>query len=204
MKHLSAILSPLVVAGAIFFLSSCSGDKKDNKPAIQRSETAGTSTGRIAFVNIDSLEANYTYLKQKKDEFNKRQLNVEAELERSIRQLQNDAAEFSKKAQAGSLTQSEGEAGQKRLMQMQESLEKRKASLAEQLMKEQEVFNKDLHDRLDAFLKEYNADGKYDYILSYGEGGNILYKNDALDITKDVIDGMNKLPNTSADTTKKK
>src|SRR5688572_16136160 len=100
MKHLSAILSPLALAGAIFFLASCTGDKKDNKPAVQRTETTGTSTGRIAFVNIDSLEANYLYLKQKKEEFTKRQVNVEAELERSIRQLQNDAAEFSKKAQA--------------------------------------------------------------------------------------------------------
>ena len=164
----------------------------------------GTSTGRIAYVNIDTLEANYTYLKQKKDEFTKRQAGMEAELERSMMQLQKDAAEFSKKAQAGTLTQSEGEAGQKRLLQMQETLEKRKNALTETLIKEQEAFNKDLHDRLDAFLKEYNADKRYDYILSYSEGGAILYKDESLDITADVIDGMNNSQGKTADTSKKK
>lgn len=205
MRRLSVILCPLAVAGAMFFLASCTDGKKDNKTTTtEQKSTASPSTGRIAFVNIDTLEANYIYLKNKKDEFAKRQAAIEAELESSTRKLQNDAAEFTRKAQSGTMTQSEGEAGQKRLLQMQESLEKRKNSLAQQLMEEQAVFNKDLHDRLDAFLKEYNSDGRYDYILSYGDGGTILYKNDALDITKDVIDGMNASKAPAADTTKKK
>lgn len=204
MKRLSALLAPLAIAGAIFALASCTDGKKDNKTATEQKSTAAPSTGRIAFVNIDTLEANYIYLRDKKEQFAKRQAAIESELESSTRKLQNDAAEFTRKAQSGSMTQSEGEAGQKRLLQMQESLEKRKNSLAQNLMEEQAVFNKDLHDRLDAFLKEYNSDGKYDYILSYGEGGTILYKNDALDITKDIIDGMNATKAPVTDTTKKK
>ena len=87
---------------------------------------------------------------------------------------------------------------------MQETLEKRKNALNVTLIKEQEAFNKDLHDRLDAFLKEYNADKRYDYILSYSEGGAILYKDESLDITADVIDGMNNSQGKTADTSKKK
>jgi outer membrane protein len=205
MKRLSVIFGALAIAGMLFSTACNSGDKKTKNSSAQGSgPTAAGGGGRIAYVNIDTLEANYTYLKQKKEEFSKRQAGMEAELERSMRQLQSDAAEFTKKAQAGTLTQTEGEAGQKRLLQMQESLEKRKNALAEQLLKEQEAFNKDLHDRLDAFLKEYNADKKYDYILSYSEGGAILYKDESLDITQDVIDGMNKTKSTPADTTKKK
>jgi outer membrane protein len=206
MKRSSIIFASLALGLAILF-SACNGvDKKKTEAtgSIERTAAPGGGTGRIAYVNIDTLEANYTYLKQKKDEFTKRQAGMEAELERSMQQLQKDAAEFSKKAQAGTLTQAEGEAGQKRLMQMNESLEKRKNALAETLMREQEAFNKDLHDRLDAFLKEYNSDKRYDYILSYSEGGAILYKDESLDITSDVIDGMNNLPNTPADTSKKK
>jgi outer membrane protein len=208
MKNFSAIVGSIVVTGAIILFSACNGgDKKTATKSTEHNNTAATGgggTGRIAYVNIDTLEANYTYLKQKKDEFTKRQAGMQAELERSMQQLQRDAAEFSKKAQAGALSQTEGEAGQKRLLQMQESLEKRKNALSEQLMTEQEAFNKDLHDRLDAFLKDYNADKKYDYILSYSEGGAILYKDESLDITTDVIEGMNSLPTTKADTSKKK
>ena len=204
MKKFSIIAAS--VALAVAFSACNGGDKKKTETANKVEHTAGTGTisVRIAYVNIDTLEANYSYLKQKTDEFTKRQAGMEAELERSMMQLQKDAAEFSKKAQAGTLTQSEGEAGQKRLLQMQETLEKRKNALTETLIKEQEAFNKDLHDRLDAFLKEYNADKRYDYILSYSEGGAILYKDESLDITADVIDGMNNSQGKTADTSKKK
>ena len=77
-------------------------------------------------------------------------------------------------------------------MQMQQSLETRKQSLTDQLVKEQEEFNKDLKMRLDAFLEEYNKTKGYDYILSYTASGSaILYANKQFDITKDVVDGMN-------------
>ncbi len=97
-----------------------------------------------------------------------------------------------KKAQANTLTQTEYEAAEKRLMQMRQSLETRKQSLSDQLMKEQEDFNKDLKTRLNSFIEEYNKSHHYDYILSYSDGGSsILYANKQFDITKDVVDGMN-------------
>ncbi len=97
-----------------------------------------------------------------------------------------------KKAQANTLTQADYEAAQKRLGQMQQSLEARKQSLTEQLMKEQDDFNKNLKSSLDSFIEEYNKNHHYDYILSYaGSGSSILYANKQLDITKDIVDGMN-------------
>ena len=45
--------------------------------------------------------------------------------------------------------------------------------------------------KLDSFLTEYNKDKRFVYILSYTKGGFILYKDEALDITKEVVDGMN-------------
>ena len=207
MKNLPVILSSLALVGVIVLFVMQTSDKKKTTTRSGQNTTAASAQGgpgRIAFVNIDTLEANYTYLKNKKDEFTKRQAGMEAELQRSMQQLQNDAMELQKKYQAGTLTQAEGEAGQKRLAQMEQSLATRKNSLAETLLKEQEQFNRDLQSRLDKFLTEYNADKKFDYILSYGEGGTIMYKNPELDITWDVIDGMNETQSAGAsDTTKK-
>lgn len=150
------------------------------------------TSGKIAYVNIDSLEANYELLKTKREQFKARQEQMEGELEHSYQQMQNDAANLQKKYEANQLTQSEGEAAQKRLMQMKQSLETRKQALTEQLMKEQETFNKDLKTRLDAYLEEYNKNKHFDYILSYSaSGSSILYANKQLDITKDVVAGMN-------------
>jgi outer membrane protein len=40
------------------------------------------------------------------------------------------------------------------------------------------------------YIQEYNSDKKYDFILTK-MGGNMLYTNEALDITKEVVEGLN-------------
>ena len=52
-------------------------------------------------------------------------------------------------------------------------------------------FNEALRDSLQHFLKDYNADKKFDLILSKA-GDNILLGAQRLDITQDVINGLNK------------
>ncbi len=199
MKNASVVLSSLALLGVIvlFIMKfSGSGAKMPSGAA-----TSGSAAGaRIAYVNIDTFEANYEYLKTKRDEFQKKQESMRAELQRSEQQMQNDYIALQRKAQAGTLTQAEGEAAEKRIVQMQQSLKTREAALTEQLLKEQEDFNNDLHKRLDEYLSEYNKDKRYAYILSYSRTGSIMYADPALDITKDVIDGMNK--RTKADTSK--
>lgn len=201
MKHISFVFSSLSLFGILVLFGSCNSQPQAAAPATAPASAAPASAAgtKIAYVNIDSLEANYELLKTKREEFKKRQGQMESELERSFQQMQSDAAEVNKKAQANSLTQAEYEAAQKRLGQMQQSLETRKQSLTEQLVKEQDDFNKDLKARLDAFLADYNKTRNYDYILSYSSAGSaILYANKALDITKDVVAGMNAGANSDA------
>jgi len=41
------------------------------------------------------------------------------------------------------------------------------------------------------FLRRYNENYKFDYILGFTKGGNILLANDTLDVTNDVIKELN-------------
>ena len=191
----------LSLLGMTALFGACNTQHKDAPAAVSASPAAdsGPATGKIAYVNVDSLEANYELLKTKREEFKARQEQMETELQGSYQQMQSDAAEVQKKAQANALSQDEMDAAQKRLMQMQKTLETRKQSLTDQLVKEQDDFNRDLKSRLDAFLAEYNKTHHYDYILSYSAGGSsILYANKQFDITKDVVDGMNASSKTDA------
>jgi outer membrane protein len=76
---------------------------------------------------------------------------------------------------------------------MQQTLEGRRQSLTEQLMKEQQEFNMDLKKRLDLFLDNYNKDKHFDYILSYKADGSspVMYANKQFDITAEVTAGIN-------------
>ena len=191
MKNFSVVISSLLLSGVLLW--GCNASQTKDATAAGSTTVATTGCGgKLAYVNIDTLEARYELLKTKRQEFKTRQEEMESELQRSYSQMQTDANEVQKKAQANTLTQAEYDAAQKRLMQMQQSLETRKQSLTEQLMKEQEEFNKDLKTRLDAFLENYNKDKRFDFIFSYsGSGSAILFVNKQLDITRDVVDGMN-------------
>ena len=182
----------IVILGAALVCAvgvSCNSPKAKDAPVI----AASPVTGKFAYVNIDSFESKYEVLKTKQDEFKKRQADMDDELQRSYSEMQGDANEVQKKAQAGTLTQAEYDAAQKRLMQMQKTLETRRQSLTDELLKAKDDFNKDLKSHLDAFLDNYNKDKHFDFIFTYSNSGGspLLYANKSLDITKDVVDGMN-------------
>ena len=206
MKNTSTVLSGLALLGVIIlFILHFSGGKGKSGAHTATNSTTAAGGFKIAYVNIDTFESHYEYLKAKRDEFNKRQEGMQSELERSAQQYQNNVEAFQRKVQGGSISQSEGEATQKQLLQMQQSLRLREQSLTEQLVKEKDAFNKKLHDELNSFLEDYNKDKNYSYILSYSEiGSQILLANKDLDITQDVIEGMNERAKNMTDSTKKK
>jgi outer membrane protein len=194
MKNASIVLSSLSLIGVIvlFVLFSSHNKQGGQSSAVTSSASVPAGTSKFAYVNIDSFEAGYLPMKTKQDEFKKKQEQMDNELQRSYQQMQSDAAEVQKKAQANTLSQAEYEAAQKRLMQMQQSLETRKQAMGEQLMKERDEFNKNLKSQIDTYFEEYNKTHHYDFIFYYSSGvSSILYANKALDITKEVVEGMN-------------
>lgn len=191
MKNTLLVIGAAAIIGTTV-LTACDNNK--NKPASPAvSVTPGTpSPNKIAYVNIDSFQAQYEPMKAKSEDFRKRQEAMESELQRSYQQMQSEAEQIKKKVDARNISEEEYENANKRLYQMQKSFETRKQSLTEQLMNDQEAFNKELKGKLDAFLEEYNKTRHYDYILSFSPAtSNILYVNKELDITKEIVEGMN-------------
>ena len=56
---------------------------------------------------------------------------------------------------------------------------------------EQQKYNQIMRDSIQSFLRDYNKQKGYNIILSKA-GDNILYADPAMDITTDVVNGMNK------------
>ena len=77
------------------------------------------------------------------------------------------------------------------IQRQQNDLQELQARLENELASETAKFNEALRDSLQNFLKSYNEDKKFDLILSKA-GDNILMGNKKLDITQDVINGLNK------------
>jgi len=196
MKNLPLIFSSLALVGVTILFGMKLTDKKSSKPSVIKvKDNAGKevslSGSKVAFVDIDTLESNYNYFKKKKAEFEGRQKSIDAELEKMANSLQNDYIALQKKAQNGELSQTDGEAAQQRLMKRQQELELKRQNLADKYIKDQEAFNKEIHDNLHEYIEKYNEEMGYDYILSYSKDGSILFADKTLDITQDIIKGMN-------------
>ncbi len=191
MNRTYTLLAAASLLAALSF-SSCSDKKGGGSKGATTSVNTPAGSQWLAYVDIDSFEAHYESLKKKKDEFKQQQQAMESELQRSAQQMQADYTAVMRKQQAGTLTQSEGEAAEKRIGQMQQSLETRKAAMTTQFQEKLEAFNNDLHKDMDAFLAEYTKEHNYDFVLSYSRSNaQILYANKGLNITEDVIKGMN-------------
>jgi outer membrane protein len=88
------------------------------------------------------------------------------------------------------MNQQEQEAAMQEINKMQQDLQTKKQAIDNDLYNYNSKMKEDILNRIQNFLKEYNKDGKYSYIFSY-EPGFMFYKDSTLNITPDVITGLN-------------
>ncbi len=180
----------LVLVGILFYLHFAPARGKVATAPPADSLTEQQSRLPLAYINVDSLEAHYTYFQKRKAELDKKQESVQNELASKARDIQADIAKLQKNAPT--LTQSEGMAAQKKIVEKRQKLQEREQQLRTELLQQQQQFNQELHNRLQRFLEKYNADKHYAFIFSYSEAmSDILYKKEAYNITAEVIQGLN-------------
>jgi outer membrane protein len=191
MKNLPLILNIILFAlvGHLYYLNS----KKSGGNAPQAIMPSASHAGgaRIAYVNADTLDAKYEWLKEQKTAIEQRLANAEKSLAGKEEALMKDAAALQQKFQEGNMTQAEAEKQQTALMQRGQKLEEEKMRLSKSLSEDQKKAFDDLYANVEAQLKTLSSQIGYDYILSYSRGGQILMANDSLDITKQVLDLLN-------------
>ena len=181
--------------GALAFAAvmvSCNNasPKMDEKP---QAASAESTTGiKIAYVEVDSLMTQYDFAKDYSVTLQKKSNNARNTLTQKTNQLQAAVNNFQQKLQSNGFQSREQAQGvQAAIERQQRDLQELQARLESELANETAKFNAALRDSLNNFLGSYNKDKKYDLILSKA-GDNILYADRKYDITKDVINGLNK------------
>ena len=196
MKHLSIVLNIVLIAAiALLYYFHFSAkkpvDKKSHTVSNPVSSGASTSRPAIAYVELDSLNEKITYIKNKRKELEGEQHSIESEWENGYRDLENQKNNFLKKGAA--ITQEEAQQFQNKLLGQQQVIDEKKQRLNQNLSEKSYKFMDDIQKKLKEFLAEYNKEKNYMYILTTGTGLDyIVYKDTTMDITADVIEGMNK------------
>lgn len=178
---------PALAIAAMMVSCNNQSPKMDDQPAAASGEGM-----KIAYVEVDSLMTQYNFAKDYSVTLQKKSNNARNTLNQKGNALQAAMANFQQKLNNNGFQSREQAASQQAAIQRQQNdLQELQARLENELASETAKFNEALRDSLQNFLKSYNQDKKYDLILSKA-GDNILMGNKKLDITQDVINGLNK------------
>lgn len=190
MKNISLILNIVLLAAVahLYYLTL----KKSGPSASAITAPASAQYGsRIAFVESDTLEEKYEWLKQQSEAIEQRVKSAESTLASKQQSLMKDASALEERAKSGNLTQADYEKAMAGLQQRSEKIRDEEARLSKSLADEQKKSYEELYAKVESKLKLLSDQIGYDYILSYKRGGPILLANDSLDITKQVLELLN-------------
>jgi outer membrane protein len=182
-------LLALLLTGVLFYLIY----HKPQEAPVAISATNGKSTTgkvfRLAYFNLDSLEAHYQYFKDVLDQVKSKENEMNAELSGMEKSYQNKISEWQKKA--STMSRTESEQAQQEYAQMQQSYQIRKQTLQESLLKNNEDMKADIRKKIEDYLKEYNREKGFNYIISYEANSFIYIRDTANNITDDLVSGLN-------------
>jgi outer membrane protein len=193
MKKLNLFLIPCAIG--VCLLISCNGQKSPEQTGTTVSQTTGVipsvPDGSIVYVELDSLTANYLMTKDLSAELEEKMQKLDAELNNKQRTFQASVNDFRNKAEKGLETRAKLEEISQQLGVEEQNLMQLAENYRMEIAEEQAVMQRKILQAIMDFLKEYNKEKGYRYILGNAFDAKILYADPALDITASVLDGIN-------------
>ena len=147
---------------------------------------------KIVFVNLDVLSEGYDFLKDVSASAQAEQNTLQTQYQTKGQKLQEDYMAFEQKASGGLLSENQIQGEQEKFAKRKEELDQlqmKSEALGEKIQARTEEARKNLTD----YINEYNKTGNYNYVLTYSEGplSPVLLANPSLDITTDILNGIN-------------
>ena len=169
--------------------------------ACSPSEPVNTNTGglKIGYVKADSLTQLYDYHKELEKQFEQETKKIEAEL---VRGQQNLQTEYQVLEQAApSLSKIELQRAQRDFQRIQQNYSTLEQQRSGELAEQQARMNKQIKEQMDEAMAQLAKEENYDLILIYEE--NVLYGNEAMDVTQKVAVILNTLKTPTEESGKK-
>lgn len=190
MKNTSLVLIVvLFVAVAGIYILHFTGKNSNGSGKGGTNDGGASSELKIAYIKVDSLVVNYDYAQEMHDGFTKQQEAFTKEYGEKRNRFESQAAAFQEKVQRGGfLTQERAMQERDRLVGEEQQIAKLDQELSGKLSQMQADNNKQLLDSVMNYLKIYNKDKKYTYILNAAE---VLIGEETHNVTKEVLVGLN-------------
>lgn len=175
------VLSSVLVLG----FTQCS----QQAAAPQQQAPIAVSGLKIAYIDVDSLLANYTFYQDLAEEMTRKEENYRLVLTEEATKWQKDVEDHQKKISNGVYSSVErAQSEENRLAKRQQALQEKSDKYTQELLAERDANSQKISETVDNFVKEYNKTHGYNMIISKA---SLLYADEALNITAEILDGLN-------------
>ena len=177
----SFVLSSVLVLG----FTQCS----QQAAAPQQQAPIAVSGLKIAYIDVDSLLANYTFYQDLAEEMTRKEENYRLALTEEANKWQKDVEDHQKKIANGVYSSVErAQSEENRLAKRQQALQEKSDKYTQELLAERDANSQKISETVDNFVREYNKTHGYNMIISKA---SLLYADEGLNITAEILEGLN-------------
>ena len=194
MKKFFLFLIPIFIG--VFLVISCKTNTPDQgeptDSALSPTDAAHTiAAGSIVYVELDSITSNYLMTIDLAAELEAKMTKMDTDLTNRQRRFQTNVADFENKFNRGLETRARLAEIEQQLNIEQQNIMQMAENYRMEMAEEQAVMQRKIIQAIMDFLKEYQKDKGYQYILGNAFDAKILYADPSLNITAPVLEGLN-------------
>ncbi len=187
MKKISFIIG-------LMALASFTGCKTttENKETKEEAAEVTAVAGSIVYFDLDRVLDAYDMANDKRSEVEAKVASIQKEVNRRQKNLENGIADFQNKINKGLMTSATAQAQQQKLAEQEQAFQQFAQQKQAEIMEEQQVMMNIIADAIKTYVEAYNQEKGFAMILTNQASVPVIVADPALDITSDIISGLNK------------
>lgn len=169
--------TPWILAGLAFLISVFGLFKSYN-------------SSELVYVDVNKLIQGYSKSKSSKAEFDKKASTMKANMDSLVGKWQKELQAYEK--ERASMSANEIKLKEELLANKQQQINGYQEAIQKQIQEEDKKITQTVINDINDYIKEYGKSHGYKMIFGASGSGNIMYADEATDLTEEVLKGLNK------------
>ena len=144
----------------------------------------------LVYVDVNKLLEGYNRTKIDREAFNKKASAMKANVDSLMTDWQNELKTYEK--ERASMTKKELELKQQLLQNKQQQIGNYQQAIQKQIQEEDQKMTQTVINDINGFITDYGKENGYKIILGAKGDGNIMYAQEASDLTQTILDELNR------------
>ncbi len=151
---------------------------------------SSTNSSELVYVDVNKLLEGYKRTKVVRAEFEVKAKTMSANVDSLMVDWQNELKNYEK--ERSKMSKKEIELKQQLLGNKQQQLNNYQQAIQKQIQEEDKKVTQTVINDINDYVTEYGKKHKYKIIFGASGGGNIMYADDATNLTETILEGLNK------------